>query len=466
MYGPTTRRRFLQNVTAASAAGVAALTSRTRGAALQGGSSWQVAPFRFDVTPPLGHSCCGGWIPPVTQVDDRLEALGLVLIGAGLPIVVCAVDWTGILNEAHVAWREALAAAAQTTADRVAVHCVHQHNAPFACLEAERIVQQQGDLPHIVDLAFFDDCLQNARRAVTEALARARPVTHIACGQAIVSEVAANRRVLRGADGRVLAMRGSSCTDPVLRALPEGLIDPWLKTTAFYDGETRLVACHHYATHPMSFYGDGRVSSDFPGLARKRRQEEDADCLHIYFTGCAGNVAAGKYNDGSPEMRPVLVQRVYEAIVASEQDLKPAPIQNVTWKTAEILPPARADFQVADLEARIADKSATVVGRSRPAYTRAWLRRLERKTPIVLSSLHINDARWLHLPGECFVEYQLRAQQILPNGFVATAAYGDGGPWYIPTKEEYPLGGYEPSVAFCDPQIDDLLTQGMQKLLS
>ena len=62
------------------------------------------------------------------------------------------------------------------------------------------------------------------------------------------------------------------------------------------------------------------------------------------------------------------------------------------------------------------------------------------------------------------VEYQLRAQQLQPERFVAVAAYGDDGTWYVPVKEEYPHGGYEPSVAFSDPGIDDLLTQGMQQV--
>ena len=44
-----------------------------------GGGNLHVAPFRFDVTPPIGHSCCGGWITPVTAVDDPLEAIGFVL---------------------------------------------------------------------------------------------------------------------------------------------------------------------------------------------------------------------------------------------------------------------------------------------------------------------------------------------------------------------------------------------------
>ena len=95
----------------------------------------------------------------------------------------------------------------------------------------------------------------------------------------------------------------------------------------------------------------------------------------------------------------------------------------------------------------------------------SWLRRLEKKTPIVLSSLSVNDISLLHLPAECFIEYQLRAQRLQPDRFVATAAYGDGGPWYIPVKEEYPNGGYEVSVAFCEPQVDPILGKAIESLL-
>ena len=59
-----------------------------------------------------------------------------------------------------------LADAAGTTIDRVAVHCVHQHNAPFACVDAEQIILDQGDLPHIVELDFFRKCLDAGQAAV------------------------------------------------------------------------------------------------------------------------------------------------------------------------------------------------------------------------------------------------------------------------------------------------------------
>lgn len=72
---------------------------------------FSIAPFRFDVTPPLGHPLLGGWIPAASAIDDSLEAIGYVLLGAGAPIVVCVVDWAALMNRAHHAWCAALATA-------------------------------------------------------------------------------------------------------------------------------------------------------------------------------------------------------------------------------------------------------------------------------------------------------------------------------------------------------------------
>ena len=454
-----TRRRF---VGTSIAAGAATLASSV-GALSE--PEFRIAPFRFDVTPPVGHPLCGGWITPVVDVDDSLEAIGFVVLGAGKPIVICAVDWTGILNDAHVAWRTALAEAAGTTPDRVAVQCVHQHDAPFVCLHAEKLIAEQQAGLRVVELEFFRTCLDRARDAVKKALPVARPLTHIAHGEGKVIEVAGNRRMARDASGRVLKMRGSGCKDAELIAMPEGLIDPMLKTVAFYDGAEKVAACHYYATHPMSHYGKGHVSSDFTGLARKRRQKEEPGCAHLYFTGCAGNVAAGKYNDGSPEARVRLTQRIYDGIVASEKMLRPAPIANVAWKTHDILPPTNPVFTAEKLRAMVANPKNVAANRIRPAMTLGWMQRLENRTPIVLSALHVDGIALLHLPAECFVEYQLRAQSLAPGRFIATAAYGDGGPWYIPVKDEYPNGGYEVTVANCSDEIDAILTRGIRDLL-
>lgn len=460
------RREFLQQTVAAAT--IWKLLPDSLQADEQSGQSGQplrLATFHFDVTPPLGHSLCGGWIKPVEGVTDNLQAIGFVLLGAGKPIVIVAVDWTGILNEAHVQWRTALANAAGTTPDRVAVQCVHQHNAPFACLGAEKIVMAEGDLPHIVEVDYFNDCLKRGAAAVRDSLGTAQAVTHVGQGEAKVDRVASNRRIYRDTYGIIKAMRGSSCKDPKLRAMTEGIIDPMLKTVAFYNDDKKIAACHYYATHPMSYYGDGLVSSDFVGIARKQHQAEEPHCHHIYFTGAAGNISAGKYNDGSHPVRKVLAKRIYDGIAAAGKNIKKKPLTDVAWRTVEMLPTAR-DLLIADeLQARISNKSNSTVNRNRPSYMLSWLQRLEQKTPILLSALSLGDISLLHLPAESFIEYQLRAQTLAPNRFVATAAYGDGGPWYIPIAQEYANGGYEVSVAFSDSSIDATMTAGIAKLL-
>jgi hypothetical protein len=95
-----------------------------------------------------------------------------------------------------------------------------------------------------------------------------------------------------------------------------------------------------------------------------------------------------------------------------------------------------------------------------------WLTRCSQGRPILLSRLDLaDDVSVLHLPAETFVEYQLEAQQVQPGRFLATAAYGDGGPWYIPLTRSFGEGGYEPSVALVSPSTEPLYRKAIADLL-
>lgn len=426
---------------------------------------FSIAPFRFDVTPPLGHALLGGLVPSATAIDDELEAMGYVLLGNEAPIVVCVLDWAGLMNASHLSFRRTLAEAARTSVERVALHCVHQHNAPFVCEETRVRLSRFSDLPPVFDPQFFDECRRRGAAAVRKTLRAPVRVTHVAHGRGRVVEVASNRRVDRADDGRVNTMRGSSCTDPGLIALPEGTIDPELQTVAYFSGERKVVACHYYATHPMSYYRDGRVTSDFCGLARKRRQAENPDCTHVYFTGCAGNVAAGKYNDGSPAARRALAGRIYDGMIASESALQLQSLDMVRWEPIEVRPTSRQPPSIETLGATVEGPAADRVGRILQAYWQSWQRRCDEQPGMSLSALHLNEIAVLHLPGEIFIEYQIAAQDMAGADPVAVAAYGDGGPWYVPLRDEYSKGGYETEVAFCEPVIEQQLRQTMRTLL-
>jgi hypothetical protein len=423
-----------------------------------------LATFACDVTPPLGHPLCGGWIEPARVVDDPLRALGVVLLGMGRPVVLCAVDWCGIRNEAHALWRQTLAQATHTVPEHVAVHCVHPHDAPFADVEAERLLEAAPGAPPSLDLKFFQRAVKQTAEAARAALARAVPFTHIGVGQARVEQVASNRRVL-GPDGKVKTWRGSSTKDKKARDEPEGLIDPWLKTLSFWEGNRPLAALSYYATHPMSYYGQGHVSSDFCGLARQKRQEDDPNIFQIYFTGCAGNIAAGKYNDGARDNRPVLRDRIYQAMTAAWKATVRHPISGWEWRALGIKLPARAEKSFgAEESRRVLDGAGEPKSRrGNAAFQLAWLKRIER--PIEATCLDFGKAAVVHLPGEPFVEYQHHAQEQRQDAFVCVAGYGDGGPGYIPTAAAYLEGGYETTVALAGPASERLLRDAIAKLL-
>ncbi|AGA27303.1 hypothetical protein [Singulisphaera acidiphila] len=410
--------------------------------------AFHLARFKVDATPPNGHSLCGGWIKPVVGVDDPLWLRGVVLQGAGLPIVLAALDWTGVMDESHRLWTEALAEAAHTTPDRVALHCVHQHNAPFIDREGNALLRKANATPLLYDEAFVDDLVKRAAAAVRESLTAAKPVTHIRAGQAEVHEVASNRRVI-GPDGKIRFTRGSATLDPVARAEPVGTIDPILKSVGFFQGDRPLARLYYYTTHPMSYYGDGRVSSDFAGLARQQRAADEPDTFHVYFTGAAGNVTAGKFNDGNHANRVTLAHRIHAAMKAADEHAQERahPLESAEWITAPFRFAARSDLDLDKLKAIVADPKESVVNRNRTAMTCGWLMRVASRRPILLSKLELAGGTLLHLPAETFVEYQLHAQGERPDTLLATAAYGDGGPWYIPLERSFAEGGYEPSVA-------------------
>jgi hypothetical protein len=72
----------------------------------------------------------------------------------------------------------------------------------------------------------------------------------------------------------------------------------------------------------------------------------------------------------------------------------------------------------------------------------------------------------LHLPGEAFIQYQLYAQGLRPEDFIATAAYGELGTGYICTDKAFSEGGYEPTQSFVGPPSEARLKAAIHELLA
>lgn len=425
----------------------------------------RIATFDVDATPPIGSAMA---YDPVRKLDEMtLRCRGVVLLGAQQPIVLCSVDWIGIANGAHDAFRDALAAAADTSRDRVAVHVIHQHDAPGYDLTAEQIVGELGIAGYeVVDSQFPQTVVERAAAAIEAALPKARPATHYGWGAADVQQVASNRRIM-GPDGKVRAVRYTTARDPALRAEPEGIIDRQVSVLSFYDKDQPLAILSYYACHPQSYYLTGIPSPDFPGIARFMRGQSVPEALHVHFNGAGGNIGAGKYNDGAKANRVLLASRLAAGMRAAYEATEKVPlgVHDVDWQVAPVgLPPAK--HLVWD---QLVETARTAPRRTRlgAAVRLGWLKRSQDGHKIDIACLQVGNARVLHMPGELFVEYQLAAKAMRPDLFVAMAAYGDYGPGYIGTSAAYAEGGYEtePRSSGVAPHVETVLTTAMSQLL-
>ncbi|MDD4144716.1 MAG: hypothetical protein PHN68_08780 [Prolixibacteraceae bacterium] len=418
--------------------------------------------FDVDATPPAGSQLT--YQEMKNSWDLGLRARGVVISGAGKPVVLLAVDWIGISNESQDRFKQALAEAAGTSPGRVAVHTLHQHDAPICDFTAEKLLENAGVDPGCFNGSFARKMLVKLQDAVKSSIENARPVSHVAYGEAPVYEVASNRRILND-EGKVEASRSSSCRDPLLRALPEGVIDPMVSVVSFWDNEEPLAVLSFYATHPQSYYLTQIANPDFPGIARFYRQLEVPDALHIHFNGAGGNIAAGKYNDGSKEMRQILAGRLADGMKRAWDRSRKSVVtaEMINWETEPISLPATDNIE--EIEQKITDKNLAFNYLPNNMGKLGWYKRNKEGKTIDLGCLSIGDVRLLFMPGELFVEYQLAAKSMRPGLFVAMAAYGDYGPFYIGTEEAYDEGGYEIVTSPVTGGSEAVLMEGLKKLL-
>jgi hypothetical protein len=418
-FSPTSRRAFL--------AAPLFLSGRLAGAPLL-----RAAPFRCDVTPRAGEPLI--WTTPLAQTLDPLWAKGILIEQGRNRLVLCALDWCGLGSSEYRRLQRAMARAAGGRTVTALLQSVHQHAAPYVDGDAYRLLRTQPEPPLCFSEAGMEEMADRLARAVQEAARRLERVDGIGLGQARVERVASARRVWDG--GKLVVRYSTGAKDPRMAELPEGPIDPWLKTISLSSRGRPIARLHFYATHPQTFCCDGRASADFVGAAREAFEREEG-VFQIYLTGAAGDVTVGKYNDGSERARKELAGRLLEGLRASTAATRFEPLQRCAWQTVRLKLPPRSPAP--DLGA-IADPAA----RYRAAITLAFARRQE---PLEVTGIDFGPARILHLPGEPLLEFQTFAQKLLPGEFVAVAGYGDISPGYICPDRAFEEGGYEPSAS-------------------
>ena len=244
-----------------------------------------------------------------------------------------------------------------------------------------------------------------------------------------------------------------------------------VRLVSFYHGERPIAVLSYYATHPQSYYRTGKISADFPGMARDQREAAEGAGLHIHFNGAGGNIGAGKYNDGSHKNRPILAGRLADGMEQAWDNMQKIPVADLPfdWATIDLTLPVANWYNEAEYVATLHDTKQPKLARLKAARVLAWAQRSKNEHDITVARLRLGPIDILHAPGELFVEYQLAAQKMRPDAFVCMAAYGDYGPGYIGTAVAYTQGGYETGLesraSRVSPRSEKILLDAFRELL-
>lgn len=417
--------------------------------------------FQVDGTPPQGCGTDFGLSEPTTGVRDQLFLRGFVLRGEHEACMVVSADWCGLVGSALEGLRDALATGAGLQPDRVVVHCVHQHDAPLVDFEIEPLLGVRT-FPR----DWWGGLLASCERAAREAVKGGDAIGEVGHAETRLRGYASNRRIL-GSDGRVRGMRFSRCPDQDLVAAPVGTIDPMLRTLAFRGSDGALRASlSFYATHPQVSNGRRMYSADAPGEAVRRVSAGSAG-RHAFLTGAGGNVTAGKYSSPTDlegnllRFGGVLGDGITRNLAGMEWEAAQAP----AWRAASFPFPA-SPAKLRAVRATLADPGEPE-SRKRMAAPVLAAMEYSANASYRLSLLSLGSTSVLFLPGEPFVEYQIHAQSLRPDRFLAVAANCGNDHYYLPTEAAFGQGGYEvDSFCWCTPEIDAKLRGALAELLA
>ena len=412
----------------------------------------EIVTFKVDVTPLVGERLAYVFNE---KIETPIYVNGIVLNDGETRAVWVSCDYLYLCGEIHVAWTDEIAKQAGVPRENVFLHSVHQHDSMWMAPGYNPTEDENWGM--VVNPEYCDKSLKDVSEAVAKAISGPwQTVGKLLTSETRVGGLAANRRLV-DENGQFAYTRFSGVNPLAVQARPVGRIDPILRTICFENVEgRRIVALHFYATHPMAAYRRNMVSTDVPGWALRHVAENDDSVeQNIYFSGCGGDITFGKYNlTGDLESIKRLGTRLGDGILRNLNRLEEQPLGPLTIKRVAFDVPFRS-----------------FIGPDAPPILKGERRYLLETIDLWRQSTvaRLSLGPRVHLlsfePGEVLVDYQLYAQSLIPEHFLATASFGNGVYLYIPTRAAFEEnGGYETSEGACvvTPEIDEALREALR----
>ena len=404
----------------------------------------------LDITPPLGTMIPGSFEDRFAEkVRDPLHVRSFVVEreGEGVAIVVC--DLLGVKRDYLDRAKERIAVETELSAERVLICCTHTHTGATT-----------GDDAYT---AFLIDRIADAVRLAWQN----RKPALVGFGRTLEDRVVFNRRY-RMSDGSVRTNPGVGNPDVVA---PMGPIDPEIGALCLQGvdgGAIGLLANYalHYIGVPESTHS---ISADYFGVFSTLIQR----MRNASFVAALSNGACGDINniDVLGGTRPVKDRFLHSERVAG------LIAAGVLWVWNEMDFAADVSLGAAMQEVVLARKSKPseadmarvreIEDMERPTMAeRAFVRRITKRMADVpdrvrtwVQAIRIGDLGIAAVPGELLVELGLDLKARSPFSQTIVIELANDSVGYLPTRQSYEEGGYEPEASVFAPGCGEQIVE-------
>ena len=360
----------------------------------------------------------------VNGARDPLRAGVLVLDDGETRAAIITMDVIGAWEDLVKEVRARIEKETGIPAAHILVTASHNHSAPG----------------FTENLRWGHEIIDKITATAKTAAAGLRPVT-VGYGQDEIGFGINRRKVI---DGRA-----------VVSLNPDGPNDPRVKVLRFDDGRslTPLAVLMHAVCHPCFFtWGDKgsiphpngypKMSADFPGEAQTFVEAVYGNETNaLFIQGCGGDI------------RPNLPGFPYRC--ADEADIQ--------WAGRDLGGAVVRSLARAMVREELAQR--THYYPIRVASTVLDLPGKEAPVPSELMALKIGPYLLLTMPGEPMVEYGFKLEAAIGQRAIPIiVGYANGNIGYIPTRDSYPVGGYEPNRSLLAPEAEAIILQELGRL--
>lgn len=399
-----------------------------------------------NITPPVGVPLTGfaGRKSGCVGVHDELYAKALVLDDGSTKVALVTTDLLGLDFDLVERIREDVQAHTGIPGSHLMLTSTHTHSGPATITLRGFGARDEAN----VDVTCRK--IVGAVRMAKDRLVKAQ----VGVGREEVL-IGINRREMTADRGMVLGHN------------PDGAVAPYvtLLRVETVQGQPLALFFSH-AAHPVS-QGGLLVSADYCGYATAFVERAKPGITALFAQGCCGDINCYP-RDGSWETTERLGVTLGAAAVKGAELLPLTDEVDLAATTEVIRLPLMNPESVAWAEQNLATQQRLLAEAeadgSRNEYQLQFPRgqvewaedvlRLAREgdvartQPFEIQVLRLNDTGFVAWPGEVFVDYQLYLDEHSPFALTFALAYSNGCIGYVPSAQDFPLGGYEVASAY------------------